>query len=566
MSDEPRSWSCESWTLFTDPYKAVAYERDRGNGHVPRVHVRVWSGSEERWLKKSLGMTVRNGTGDLDADRIAEMQVEGRRVARDLLDDDVTLPRVSTAARPDSDPSELTLKEGFRLAFRPKSLSGKYREGRYRRDAMRARDDLLRILSPARTWASLRRSDFERIWETVAEVRAGRKTWHSDKLTNDDGEPMVREPGWRWCVRMITDLVAVGHWLEEEKYLEPGMFDVPHQWKKSLKKDWKALTGESTRPAKHRYTKKEAGRILQALPNADPRIRLALTLGVEDRLGQVLRTRRSHLDLSPVGAFGLGRLDVVGRGNKRGEIQDLDPEQRDEIDEALGPNGYLHGLELAYQEGRRDDYPLFPQYAFRDGVPVAPMNAPDEPMSSRTLRTLYNELEKSAGVEHRKGRGWYGLRRLAADLAPDYTNHAGVLNNIGHWADSRTREDYQKAANPEVAAKAARVRRQLRSDLRVRAEEEVEETPTELLEQLIFGSEPEVFGSLFRSLATLDPAKALDVLKTVRGRGLQTVAPSEALDQLSQEDLLALLQTDDPEVRSEALEFLALLGGAGRVE
>ena len=42
MSDDSRSWSCENWTLFTKPGKAVAEERDRGNGHPPRVRVRVW--------------------------------------------------------------------------------------------------------------------------------------------------------------------------------------------------------------------------------------------------------------------------------------------------------------------------------------------------------------------------------------------------------------------------------------------------------------------------------------------------------------------------------------------
>lgn len=560
MSDDSPSWTCESWTLFTDPNKAVAQERDRGNGHPPRVRVRVWSSNEGRWLKKSLGMTVRDGDGNIDPDLVAEMQRKGKRVAEDLLEGIGTDEPVVRGPQPAQDPAQLTLKEGFRLAFLPKKEGGKYRQGQYRSDAARARDDILRILSPARTWESLKRSDYERIWETVAEVRRGEREWRSDKLTGDDGRGRLRKPGWAWCEKMLSTLFAVGHWLEDEGHLKPQTIRVPNRWKRKLKAEWRKLTDESTRQDKPRYTPTEAGRMLKALPQADPRLRLALKLGVEDRLGQVLRTRRSHLDLSPVGAFELGRIDIVGRGNKRGEIQDLTPDQRAEIDRALGPNGYLRGLEAAYREGRRDDYPLFPQYAFRDGVPVAPMNAPDKPMDSRTLRTLYNELESDAGVEHRDGRGWYGLRRVAADLAPDYTNDAGVLNNLGHWADSRTRESYQEDFNPAVTGKAARVRRQMRNDLQVKSEEDVEETPAELLEKLVLAGDGEWFGDLFRELAANSPRRALDILKTARGSGFQMVSSEDILAQLTAEDLLPVVQADDPEVREEAVSFLASVG------
>lgn len=559
MSGDSRSWRCESWTLFTSPGKAVAEERDRGNGHPPRVRVRVWSTEEGKYLRKSLGMTVRDDDGDIDPDLVAEMQRKGKRVAEDLLEgigDDEPVVRGPQPAQP---ASELTLKEGFRLAFLPKKEGGKYRDGRYRSDAARARDDILRILSPARTWTTLKRSDYERIWETIAEVRTGEREWRSDKLTGDDGRGKLRTPGWAWCEKMLSTLFAVGHWLEDEGHLRPETIRVPNRWKRTLKAEWRKLTDESTRPDKPRYTPAEAGRLLQALPQADPRLRLALKLGAEDRLGQVLRARRSHLDLSPVGEFGAGRIDIVGRGNKRGEMQDLDPDQRAEIDRALGPDGYLCGLEAAYREGRREDYPLFPANAFRDGIRTAPMNAPDKPMSPRTMRSLFNELEKDAGVEHREGRGWYGLRRLAADLAPDYTSHAGVLNNLGHWADSRTRESYQQAFNPAITGKAARVRRQMRNDLRVKAEEDLTATPAEQLEELIFASGPEVFGSLLQSLGTLDPAKALGVLKTARSGGLQTVDSDAVLSELTEADLMPLLKADDPDVRAEAASFLAMI-------
>ena len=47
-------------------------------------------------------------------------------------------------------------------------------------------------------------------------------------------------------------------------------------------------------------------------PEVDPRIALAIELGAEARLGQVSRMMRSDVDLSPVGAFGLGRTGAGG--------------------------------------------------------------------------------------------------------------------------------------------------------------------------------------------------------------------------------------------------------------
>jgi hypothetical protein len=61
-------------------------------------------------------------------------------------------------------------------------------------------------------------------------------------------------------------------------------------------------------------------------------------------------------------------------------------------------------------------------------------------------------------VEHKKGRAFYGLRRQATDLAPEF---AQVLNRISGHSDSATRERiHQDPQNERVRARAAEARPQ----------------------------------------------------------------------------------------------------------
>jgi len=65
--------------------------------------------------------------------------------------------------------------------------------------------------------------------------------------------------------------------------------------------------------------------------------------------------------------------------------------------------------------------------------------------------------------EHRRGRSFYGLRRQATDLAPEFSQDARVLNSISGQADSATREQaYQDKENERVRAGAAKTRRSMR--------------------------------------------------------------------------------------------------------
>ncbi|MFL5384800.1 MAG: hypothetical protein ACJ8GN_19935 [Longimicrobiaceae bacterium] len=43
-----------------------------------------------------------------------------------------------------------------------------------------------------------------------------------------------------------------------------------------------------------------------------------------------------------------------------------------------------------------------------------------EPLSCMAIRSRFVAVERTAGVEHQQGRSFYGLRRQATDLAPDF--------------------------------------------------------------------------------------------------------------------------------------------------
>lgn len=66
------------------------------------------------------------------------------------------------------------------------------------------------------------------------------------------------------------------------------------------------------------HSEAEIRRIFPRLnhPEVDPRIALALELGAEARLGQVVRIMRSDIDLSEIGAFRLGGWSFTAQGRK----------------------------------------------------------------------------------------------------------------------------------------------------------------------------------------------------------------------------------------------------------
>jgi len=201
----------------------------------------------------------------------------------------------------------------------------------------------------------------------------------------------------------------------------------------------------------------------------DRRFALAFDLGGEQRLGQVLRCRRTHLDIPEPNvqnranevAGHLGILRVPGAGHKEAAPIVLTPDQRAAVDSALA--GYLLDYEALWQAGKIKDYPLFPAGRFKKGKAKV-VEAP-RPLTRDAALGMFHDLERIAQVTPVPGRGWYGVRRIAADAAEDVEKDERVLNSITGHRDSTTRRlVYQDRERPTVLNKAAETRERVRHD------------------------------------------------------------------------------------------------------
>lgn len=77
---------------------------------------------------------------------------------------------------------------------------------------------------------------------------------------------------------------------------------------------------------------------------------------------------------------------------------------------------------------------------------------------------MFRRLEQVAGVKSLKDRGWYGIRRVSADVAEDRVKDERILNSLtGHRDSSTRRLVYQDHERPEILNEAAVVRTAIRS-------------------------------------------------------------------------------------------------------
>jgi integrase len=78
-------------------------------------------------------------------------------------------------------------------------------------------------------------------------------------------------------------------------------------------------------------------------------------------------------------------------------------------------------------------------------------------------RKAFHELEAIAEVPSVRGRGWYGVRRTASDVAEDLEKDERVLNSIsGHRNSTTRRLVYHDRERPEVLNRAAITRAKVR--------------------------------------------------------------------------------------------------------
>ena len=466
------------YSYGTKPSSVFAMER-RNRGGL--VFVR-WTnpdkpGADKR-DRKSLGITVRDPrTGLLDpklerAAKIAVQQFQAKLLVGQPVSEAPTVtpqPAAAEQPAPDNAPAPLTLKEGFDLAL--DAVTGKYASNRtrrydqmvkYRMRLFGTRPGATPLIDPALTWIALEPKDVRALWRRLADRHV---------------EARGKEYGVRAAEGIVDAIYSVAAWLREEHHIPVDAAHPSRQWRKKLKDEWAQRTGHRReRPNRPRHTPEEYRRIFTALsdPRVDPRIRLAIELAAECRTGQVLRCTRRTLTLTDVqlsdyeaaAAGALGQIRIPGSGKKHGEIVVFTPEQRRAVDDALG--GYLANYEAAWQAGEIEDFYLFPGSRMRmlDDTGrrfTRRVREQVKPLSRDGARKAFQELEEIAGVEHRPGRGWYGLRRIATDLAETATTDDRVKDRLGGWQHSETRKHiYQDRETDQLRAAAAGVRRQLR--------------------------------------------------------------------------------------------------------
>jgi len=316
----------------------------------------------------------------------------------------------------------LTLHAGLQRYLEP-GAGAFVADTEHRRRLVRCGRVLEDVLGVSMPWPALGLNAAERVWRTLARRAEGGR-------------------GLRKAEQVVGLLFAAADWLRQCRLIDRDAGPTASRaWRRRLKHEWSQVAGVDLRePERPRYSVDEARALLRAAtdPRVDARIRLALLLGPELRLGALItRVRRSMLDLRLGTGVGYGTVRIPGSATKRGVSVALDAAARAELDAALS-TGHLRELEAEYR-AQGIDYPLFPGGRARGGRFLAIEAV--APMSLTTLRTRFRELEDLAGIPHVPGRLWYGLRRIAADEAARLGARAGerVLDELGGWTPTSVR-------------------------------------------------------------------------------------------------------------------------------
>jgi hypothetical protein len=464
------------------PYTVFAYERPERNHEVWVRYTDLSTldptrPTKHKYAYERLGLQVRDpltGRRNRRCERTAEVEVQrfqGQLVASQRKGN-VQSPAVPTTPEQKAEPEvgvALTLARGFELALDTKL--GKYASDETRRydDMVTYRDRLFGVpggrkalIEPSLTWVELQVRHVRVLWRSLADAyrRSGGKRYG----------PRVAE-------QMVDAIYTVASWLREEQRIPTNAALHPPGWRKRLYAEWAERTGEPLQePARPRHSPEEYRRIFAVLrdPRVDPRIATAIETAAECRTGQVLECWRSMVDLpeidpatyetAPLGT--LGQITIPGAGRKLGETVVFTPDQRRAWDAYL--SGQMREYEDAWQRGELRDYPVFPGFHKWRGGAVESWSPRDaermQPMGRDGARVAFHFVEKIAGVPEIPGRGWYGLRRIASDLAEDETTDDRVKDRLGGWRDSRTRQRiYQDRLTHALRTEAAKVRRAIRS-------------------------------------------------------------------------------------------------------
>lgn len=423
---KPGEWTYQVGEV---PCLLSAYERaDRGMA----IYTRIWDGKRSSQKRRLCG-PIRDERGRI----IPEREIEAQQLA-------VARRDAALAGVEDTPSGPLTLGSAFRLLLHSKD--GKFAaDSVWKRDVKRYSRTVLDVLGADLPIAAVRHAHYRKLWRHLAESHAKKGT---------GGVPTADK-----IVGVLRSTIV---WLQQEGHMEPGTGLPAPRWKQLMREEFVDITSAPLPDVrKLRYSVQESAKLWEAMPQADPRVYLAAEIGAELRLGQVPRSRRS--DVRPHAGHELGTVRVHGKGKKMGELVVLTDAQRAVLQHAL-TDGYLRELEAAYKAGEIKDYHLIPGGRLRtvNGVLVARVERADTRWGKTGISKAWRHLEQLAGVAHVDGRLWYGLRRRGADDAEDATSDARVLNKLGAWKHTSTREGYQEEGRVDIAEEAARVRDAIR--------------------------------------------------------------------------------------------------------
>ena len=351
----------------------------------------------------------------------------------------------------------VTLREAFDSALAVSDAGIYATESQQWADMRTLADDICGVLGADKEVETVRSDDAQKLWRGIARGVAAGKT---RRIRNRGSTRTIPWGGHRMAVRAVDLLFRMLRHYYSAKMLPPPRPQV--KWQEKLDSEWIQIVGTAPVVANPRHSPGDVSKFLSNLKDADPRLALVLELAAETRLGQARRCTRKDLDLSQgAGVLGYGELTIPGLGKKRGTVIDLTKEQRNLIDRTMGI-GYLSDFEDWYQMGKVKDYPLFPKGRFRDGVATVRQLSP---ITRDGLRGWFQDYEAKLGIAHVPGRGWYGVRRQAADLAETAVKDMRALNLLTGHSDERMRRAYQDRDNPEVRRLAVQARASIRKSV-----------------------------------------------------------------------------------------------------
>lgn len=426
----------------------TAYERT-DKKHA--IYTRIWNGLEYRGRKVLCG-PIRDANGQIVPEKEIEAQtltVERHAGLSAGIEEEEIIQ------------GTLTLAGGFRRVLHPDT--GKYpADSEQKAEVTRASKVITTILGPEVRWSSIKHAHYRKLWRHLA---------HAHRKEGQYGHRMAEV--------ICEALQSAARWLQQEGLIEPGEGEAARGWHQSMKREWEEITGlpvpERKKP---RHSDGEKELLWKALPNADPRLWLAVELGAELRLGQVIaRTRRSDVHPSPDGKEPLWKVIVHGRGKKLGETVVLTEDQRAVLKWAL-EEGHLAELEADRVAGEIADFYLMPggplvTRKLADGrmMKRVPPERGQRPLGDTGLAKQWKKLEIAANVPYLRGRRWYGMRRRQADAADKLDIKPQVKNRMGGWSKTSTREGYLEEGRIEDAIDAMEARSKIRPRKELSSEE-----------------------------------------------------------------------------------------------